>query len=106
MYRSKYIWNRRNSRETYSYAYVKLFLLFKKFYIKTLHTGTPVFVEQLSPQIRSLMKQDLLLRCQAISDELLDLGYTWTHNNIPLHNSNAELIGHIVSNYFFNNDLN
>lgn len=59
--------------------------------------GGPVFVEQLNPQIRTIIKQDLLLRCQAVSDELLDIAYIWTHNNMPLLNSNSEITGHIVS---------
>lgn len=54
-------------------------------------------MEQLSPQIRSIINHDLLLRCQAVSDELLDMAYVWTHNNMPLLNSNSEVIGHIVS---------
>lgn len=56
-----------------------------------------MFVEQLSPQIQSIINHDLLLRCQAVSDELLDMAYIWTHNNMPLLNSNSELSGHIVS---------
>lgn len=60
-------------------------------------SGGPVFVEQLLPQIRSVIKLDLLLRCQAVSDEVLDMAYTWTHNNMPIHNSNAEFSGRIVS---------
>ncbi|XP_060843865.1 contactin [Rhopalosiphum padi] len=58
----------------------------------------PVFIEQLNPQIRSIVKHDLLLRCQAVSDELLDIAYVWTHNNMPLANSNSELIGHVSIN--------
>ncbi|XP_022171906.1 contactin [Myzus persicae] len=58
----------------------------------------PVFVEQLNPQIRSIIKHDLLLRCQAVSDELLDIAYVWTHNNMPLLNSNSELVGHVSIN--------
>lgn len=89
------------------------FLLYNsKFFIFTYYNciycliGGPVFVEQLSPQIRSTVNRDLLLRCQAVSDELLDIAYIWTHNNMPLLNSNSELIGHIVSislNTFFKN---
>lgn len=56
-----------------------------------------MFIEQLNPQIRSIVKHDLLLRCQAVSDELLDIAYVWTHNNMPLVNSNSELTGHVVS---------
>lgn len=56
-----------------------------------------MFIEQLNPQIRSIVKHDLLLRCQAVSDELLDIAYVWTHNNMPLINSNAELTEHVVS---------
>lgn len=59
--------------------------------------GAPVFVEQLSPQVRTVIRNDLLLRCQAVSDELLDMAYIWTHNSIPLLNSNAEIIKHVVS---------
>lgn len=60
-------------------------------------SGAPVFVEQLNPQIRSIIKNDLLMRCQAVSDELLDMAYVWTHNNMPLLDSNSELMRHIVS---------
>lgn len=56
-----------------------------------------MFIEQLNPQIRSIVKHDLLLRCQAVSDELLDIAYVWTHNNMPLINSNSEITGHVVS---------
>lgn len=57
-----------------------------------------MFIEQLSSQqIRSIIKHDLLLRCQAVSDELLDMAYIWTHNGIPLLNSNAEITRHVVS---------
>jgi len=70
-------------------------LYFCNYYNSTV--GGPVFIEQLNPQIRSVIKHDLLLRCQAVSDELLDIAYVWTHNNMPLLNSNAELVGHVVS---------
>lgn len=59
--------------------------------------GGPVFVEQLSPLIRTVIKHDLLLRCQATSDELLDMAYIWTHNSMPIVGSNSEKIGHVVS---------
>ncbi|XP_050530514.1 contactin [Daktulosphaira vitifoliae] len=58
----------------------------------------PVFVEQLSPQMRTIIQNDLLLRCQASSDELLDLAYVWSHNGMPLLNSNPEIINHITIN--------
>ncbi|XP_025417711.1 contactin isoform X2 [Sipha flava] len=58
----------------------------------------PMFIEQLSPQIRSVIRHDLLLRCQAVSDELLDTAYIWKHNNLPLLNSNSEMIGHVSIN--------
>lgn len=64
-------------------------------------SGGPVFIEQLNPQIRSVIKNDLLLRCQAVSDELLDMAYIWTHNNMPLLDSNSELIRHIVSIIYY-----
>lgn len=44
-----------------------------------------------------MTKRDLLLRCEAQSDELLDMTYIWTHNNLPLVYSKANVIGHIVS---------
>ncbi|VVC34534.1 Hypothetical protein CINCED_3A024063 [Cinara cedri] len=58
----------------------------------------PVFVEQLNPQIRTVIQHDLLLRCQATSDELLDMAYIWTHNSLPLVDSNSEKIGHVSIN--------
>lgn len=42
--------------------------------------------------------QDVLLCCKAVSDEILDIAYIWTYNDMPLLNSNSELIGHVVSN--------
>lgn len=78
-----------------NYIIIFLFLHFFNYYNLTI--GGPVFIEQLNPQIRSIVKHDLLLRCQAVSDELLDIAYVWTHNNMPLANSNSELIGHVVS---------
>jgi len=62
-----------------------------------LFVGGPIFVEQLTGTFHSIIKNDLLLRCQAVSDELLDMAYVWTHNGIPLQNSNSEIAGHIVS---------
>lgn len=67
------------------------------FYITFFFIGGPVFIEQLSPQIQSIINHDILLRCQAVSDERLDMAYIWTHNDMPLLNSNSELTGHVVS---------
>lgn len=55
-------------------------------------------MEELHPQIRSIIMQDVILRCKAVSDEILDIAYIWTFNDMPLLNSNSELIGHVVSN--------
>lgn len=65
--------------------------------IQNFFVGNLVFVEQLQPQIRSIIKHDVLLRCKAVSDEILDIAYIWTYNNMPLLNSNSELTGHVVS---------
>lgn len=74
-----------------------ILISFKLFYIIFFFIGGPAFIEQLSPQIQSIINHDILLRCQAVSDERLDTAYIWTHNDMPLLNSNSELTGHIVS---------
>lgn len=41
--------------------------------------------------------KDVILRCKAVCDELLDIAYIWTYNDMPLLNTNSERIGHVVS---------
>ncbi|CAH0385516.1 unnamed protein product [Bemisia tabaci] len=42
------------------------------------------FIEQLAPRIVLPFRRNLELRCQAVSEEFLDISYTWTHNGADI----------------------
>lgn len=47
--------------------------------------GLPTFVETLPIKINIIVGQNIELRCNAISEDRLDIAYIWTHNNLKLH---------------------
>lgn len=46
--------------------------------------GGPRFVESLRPQILTSVGLSFQLRCEAITDDMLDIAYIWTHNGIRI----------------------
>jgi len=50
----------------------------------------PMLVEQLTPRIVTAVQRDVFLRCQAASEEILDIAYIWTHNGLRMHHSEYE----------------
>lgn len=39
------------------------------------------------PSIVTAMKDDIRLRCQAESEEILDVAYIWTHNGLRIRDT-------------------
>ncbi|CAH0562661.1 unnamed protein product [Brassicogethes aeneus] len=44
----------------------------------------PRLVEQLNPRIVTIVGSDIDLRCYAVTDEMLDVAYIWTHNGMVI----------------------
>nr|CAD7424829.1 unnamed protein product [Timema monikensis] len=47
----------------------------------------PRFIQQMIPRIVTSVQQNVELRCQAMSEELLDVAYIWTHNGLRIKDS-------------------
>nr|CAD7573639.1 unnamed protein product [Timema californicum] len=47
----------------------------------------PRFIQQMIPRIVTSVQQNIELRCQAMSEELLDVAYIWTHNGLRIKDS-------------------
>ncbi|XP_075218988.1 contactin [Lycorma delicatula] len=47
----------------------------------------PSLVEAMDPRIITAVRRDVVLRCQAASEEILDLAYIWTHNGLRIVNT-------------------
>lgn len=47
----------------------------------------PSLVETMEPRIITAVRRDVVLHCQAASEEILDLAYIWTHNGLRISNS-------------------
>lgn len=57
-----------------------------------LFTGGPHFVRTMPPQFVSSQGANIALSCDAVSDEMLDVAYIWTHNGLPISDLRNELI--------------
>lgn len=61
-----------------------------------------MLVEHLSPKIVTAVQKDVFLRCQAASEDILDIAYIWTHNGLRIPRSEYEntnmvtLIDHLI----------
>lgn len=49
-----------------------------------------MLVEHLSPKIVTAVQKDVFLRCQAASEDILDIAYIWTHNGLRIPRSEYE----------------
>lgn len=49
--------------------------------------GGPSLVETMEPRIVTAIRRDVILHCQAASEEILDLAYIWTHNGLRISNT-------------------
>lgn len=79
--------------------------------------GGPRFVESLRPQILTSVGLSFQLRCEAITDDMLDIAYIWTHNGIRIRDydvrasnnriviSQTPSIKHNNNNLFVSGDL-
>ncbi|KAG8272856.1 Contactin-3 [Homalodisca vitripennis] len=47
----------------------------------------PMLVEQLNPRVVTSVQRDVYLRCQAASEDILDIAYIWTHNGLRIPHS-------------------
>ncbi|XP_039297800.1 contactin [Nilaparvata lugens] len=47
----------------------------------------PTLVEWMESKITTAVQRDVVLRCQAASEEVLDLAYMWTHNGLRISNN-------------------
>lgn len=52
--------------------------------------GGPMLVEHLAPKIITAVQKDVFLRCQAASEDILDIAYIWTHNGLRVPHSEYE----------------
>lgn len=56
-------------------------------------------MESLRPQILSSLGKAIQLRCEAITDDMLDIAYIWTHNGIRIRDYDVRASNNrIVSN--------
>lgn len=49
-----------------------------------------MLIEQLTPKIVTAVQKDVFLRCQAASEDILDIAYIWAHNGLRIPRSEYE----------------
>lgn len=57
-------------------------------------------MEQLTAKIVTAVQRDVFLRCQAASEDILDIAYIWTHNGLRLPHSEYENTNIVSSSYY------
>lgn len=53
-------------------------------------SGGPLLVENMTPKIVTAVQENVVLRCQAASEDILDIAYLWTHNGLRIPHSEYE----------------
>lgn len=60
----------------------------------------PRLVEALQPAITMPVHRNLALRCQADTEEVLDVAYIWTHNGMRIRDYDVMHNNRMVRRYF------
>lgn len=66
----------------------------------------PRLVETLQPKIIMSVDRNLALRCQADTEDFLDIAYIWTHNGMRIRDT--DIINNnrmVIYNFFLNSSI-